>query len=83
MKHTTTLASGVAIMVLLSGCGHTVGDRALSGAGIGAGVGAVGAAVAGGSVATGAVVGAAVGAAAGAATDSKDVNLGKPVWKKH
>ncbi len=71
-----------AVLILLSGCGTSTTDRALSGAGIGAGVGALGSAVTGGNAVTGAVVGGAVGAAAGGLTKEKDVNLGKPVWKR-
>ena len=60
----------ISLVVLLSGllcaCGHTRGERALSGAAIGAGVGAVGASVAHGNALTGAAIGAGVGAAAGA-----------------
>ncbi|MBI1276033.1 hypothetical protein GC177_08690 [bacterium] len=71
----------MAALLLLSACGQTTGDRALSGAGLGAGVGAVGSAVTGGSALTGAVVGGAVGAAAGALTNERDVNLGRPIWR--
>lgn len=78
---TLTLLSSVAAMMLLSACGESRGDRALSGAGIGAGVGAVGSAVTGGNPVTGAVVGGAVGAAAGAVTDQRDVDLGRPAWR--
>ena len=67
--------------LLITACGHSKSDRALSGAGIGAGAGAVGGALVGGSATTGAVVGGAVGAATGALTDEDDVNLGKPVWR--
>ena len=73
---TIILAAG-----MLTACGESKSDRALSGAGIGAGVGAVGSALTGGSPLTGAVIGGAVGAAGGAITDSDDVNLGKPVWR--
>ncbi len=52
----------------LAGCGHTRGERALSGGAIGAGVGAVGAEVLGGDPVTGAIVGGAVGAGTGALT---------------
>lgn len=62
--------------VALVGCGHSRGERALSGAGIGAGVGAAGAAVTGGDPVTGAAVGAGAGAAAGALTDEDDIDLG-------
>lgn len=77
-----TIAIGVSLVALVA-CGHSTSDRALSGAGIGAGVGAVGGAVAGADPVTGAVVGGAVGAAAGALTDERDVNLGKPWWRKN
>jgi osmotically inducible lipoprotein OsmB len=75
---TTTL---VVTIALLTGCGESTGDRALSGGAIGAGVGAVTGAVVGGSPGTGAVIGGAVGAAAGGLTKKKDVDLGKPVWR--
>jgi hypothetical protein len=66
--------------LVLSGCGTTPGDRAVSGAGIGAAGGAViGAMV--GMPATGAAIGAAAGATTGAATSPSTVDLGKPVWK--
>jgi hypothetical protein len=52
----------------LAGCGHTTGERALSGGAIGAGVGAVGAEALGGDPLTGAVVGGAVGAGTGVLT---------------
>jgi len=74
--------SVLAILTLLTACGETTGDRALSGAGLGAAAGAVGTAVVGGSVASGALIGAGVGAAAGALTNSHQVNLGKPVWRR-
>ncbi len=76
---TTILA--VAAITLLSACGESTGDRALSGGAIGAGVGAVGGAVLGADPITGAVVGGAVGAATGGLTKKKDVDLGKPIWR--
>ena len=75
-----SMVSVLAIGVGLSACGHSQGDRALTGAGIGAGAGALGGAVVGHPVA-GAVVGGAAGAATGALTDSDDINFGKPIWK--
>jgi osmotically inducible lipoprotein OsmB len=51
----------------LAGCGHSMGDRALSGGAIGAGGGAVAGAVLGNPLA-GALVGGAAGAGIGAAT---------------
>ena len=81
MKNPKTLTA-VALVTLLTACGHTTGDRALSGGAIGAGTGAVGSAVLGSDPVTGAVVGGAVGAAAGAMTDEDDINLGKPAWRR-
>jgi osmotically inducible lipoprotein OsmB len=75
------VALAAALILPLSACGESTGDRALSGGAIGAGAGALGGAVLGGSPATGAIVGGAVGAATGALTDKRDVNLGKPAWR--
>jgi uncharacterized membrane protein len=77
--HTTAIA--LVAITMLSACGTSKSDRALSGGGLGAGAGAVGAAVLGANPVTGAVVGGAVGAATGALTDKDDVDLGKPVWR--
>ena len=82
MRHSKQIFALIATLMLLTACGSTKGDRALSGAGIGAGVGAVTGAVVGGSPVTGAVIGGAVGAAGGALTKEKDIDLGKPVWRK-
>ena len=79
-KLQNTMISIVAL-TLVAACGHSTGDRALSGAGIGAGVGAVGGAIVGGDPVDGALIGGAVGGAAGALTSSKDINLGKPIWR--
>lgn len=68
-------------LISLAACGERTSDRAISGAGIGAGVGAVTGAVVGGSPLGGAAIGGAIGAAAGGLTKSKDVDLGKPVWR--
>lgn len=81
MKYLTHTTVMVTVLTLLTACGESTGDRALSGGAIGAGVGAVGGAVLGGDPVTGAVVGGAVGAAAGGLTKKKDVDLGKPVWR--
>lgn len=81
MKYSHTVAAAV-LALMLAACGHTKGDRALSGAGIGAGAGAVGGAIVGGDPVTGAVVGGALGGAAGAITDEDDVDLGKPAWRR-
>lgn len=75
------IALTVAGLLVLAGCGQTVGDRALSGGAIGAGAGAIGGLLLG-SPATGAAIGGAIGAAAGAVTDNSEVNLGKPIWRQ-
>lgn len=74
-------AAVLTALIVLSACGNTTSDRALSGAGIGAGVGAVGSAVVGGGLLPGALIGGAVGAAAGGLTSSNQVDLGKPIWR--
>jgi len=79
MKHAIVIAT--LSLLTLAACGESKGDRALSGGAIGAGAGAVGGALVGASV-TGAVLGGAVGAGTGALTDKKDIDLGKPVWRK-
>ncbi len=81
MKHIKTATVMFTALTLLTACGESTGDRALSGGAIGAGVGAVTGAVVGGHAGTGAIIGGAVGAAAGGLTKKKDVDLGKPVWR--
>ena len=76
------LIIALCIILLLTACGSTKSDRAISGAGLGAGAGALAGGLTGGSVLTGAAIGAAGGAAAGALTDEDDVNLGRPVWRR-
>lgn len=74
--------SAVVILGLaLAGCGHTVPDRTLSGAGIGAAAGAVIGAFAG-APAAGAAIGAAVGGVTGAVTRPSQVDLGRPIWRQ-
>ena len=75
------LASLLAIGVLLSACGTTTSDRAVSGGLLGAGTGAIiGSAT--GSAGTGALIGGLGGAAIGAVTSSRDINLGQPLWRR-
>lgn len=62
-------------VLVVTACGNTKGERALSGGAIGAGVGAVGSAIVGGSIAGGALIGAGVGAVTGAITDKDQINL--------
>jgi osmotically inducible lipoprotein OsmB len=61
--------------ILLAGCGTQAGDRMISGAGIGAGAVAIAGPI---GIGTGAVI----GGVTGVLTPSKNVNLGKPAWKK-
>lgn len=74
-------AAVVVLGLALAGCGHTVPDRTLSGAGIGAAAGAVIGAFAG-APGAGAAIGAAVGGVAGAVTRPSEVNLGRPIWRQ-
>jgi osmotically inducible lipoprotein OsmB len=67
-------------LLSLTACGETMGDRAVSGAGIGAGVGLLGGALAGAPLA-GALVGGALGAGAGMLTTPNQVDLGRPAWR--
>ena len=80
MKSLTSIAALFLLVFVLSACGTSTSDRALSGAGIGAGVGALGGWMVG-APAGGALIGGAVGAGAGALTDKDQINLGKPVWR--
>jgi peptidoglycan hydrolase-like protein with peptidoglycan-binding domain len=75
-------ASSCVLALALGGCGDNTQDRALSGAGIGAAGGAVLGAVTGLTMAEGVLLGTAAGALTGAVTDSSQINLGKPVWRK-
>jgi hypothetical protein len=70
----------VASALLLSACGATQADRAMSGAGIGAVAGVIGGAMLG-APSVGLLLGAAAGASVGAATSPAQVDLGKPVWR--
>jgi hypothetical protein len=78
--------TGFAVLALaglaLSGCGHRPGERAVSGGLLGAGAGAGLAALTGGSVGTGALIGGAAGAAGGALTSGRNVNFGRPAWRR-
>lgn len=67
--------------IALAGCGNTVGDRGLSGAGIGAAGGAVIGAMVGAPL-VGAAIGAGAGATVGAVTSPSAVDLGRPVWER-
>ena len=75
--------SALAILgLILTACGSSTTDRALSGGGIGAAAGAGTSAVTGGNPITGGLLGGAAGAAAGALTDEDDIDLGDPIWNR-
>ncbi|TAD87212.1 MAG: hypothetical protein EAZ99_18400 [Alphaproteobacteria bacterium] len=80
MRLTTKLAGASLLILSLSACGNSQGDRAISGGAIGAGAGLLGGALLG-APATGAVLGGIGGAATGALTDPKTINLGRPIWR--
>ena len=66
--------------LVLSACGTTTSDRAVSGGLLGAGTGAIIGSVTG-SAGNGALIGGLGGAAIGALTSSRDINLGEPIWR--
>jgi hypothetical protein len=70
----------IATAALLSACGYSTGDRAVSGGLLGAGAGAAIGSLSG-SAGTGALIGGAAGAAGGALTSPGTVNLGRPAWR--
>ncbi|TAF13785.1 MAG: hypothetical protein EAZ74_05095 [Alphaproteobacteria bacterium] len=67
--------------LMITSCGHTQADRAISGAGLGAATGLVAGAAVGGAAGTGMLVGAGVGAALGGLSDESKINLGRPWWR--
>ena len=72
----------VTAVVLLTACGSTTQDRAISGGGIGAAGGAIIGAVTGLTVLQGALIGTGVGAALGGLTSADRFNLGEPFWRQ-
>lgn len=77
MKHNAIKAvAALVVVTMLSACGDTKGQRALSGGGIGAGAGTVGAVLLNANPVAGALIGGAAGAATGAMTTKKDIDLG-------
>ena len=73
------LAATMSLLVL-SACGTSPQERAISGGAMGAAAGGVGGLLLDRPVA-GALLGGTAGAAAGALTDEDQIDLGKPVWK--
>ncbi len=65
----------IAVLLAVSACGDTTGQRAVSGGAIGAGAGALGSVVLGANPVAGAVIGGAAGAATGALTNKDQINL--------
>lgn len=78
--HRSIASVFVGVGLLVSACGTSTGDRAVSGAGIGAAVGTIIGAVTGLSLLQGALIGAAAGGLTGGLTSSDVINLGDPVW---
>ena len=62
------------VAIILGGCGTTMGDRGLAGAGIGAGIGVVGGP-------PGVILGGVVGAGVGMISSPRQINLGRPFWR--
>ena len=78
---TKRIALAIVAILGLAACGTETDDRTLGGAAVGAAAGAgVGALFGGVGAIPGALIGGAVGAGTGYVTDSKDVNLGEPLW---
>jgi hypothetical protein len=75
-----TAAAFLCSVLILSGCGTTTGDRAVSGGLLGAGTGALIGSVAG-SAGKGALIGGLGGMALGALTSPRQVNFGEPIWR--
>ena len=78
MNH-MVLAATMSLLVL-SACGTSTQDRAISGGAMGAAAGGVAGLLLDRPVA-GALLGGGAGAAPGARTHADQINLGKPVWK--
>lgn len=75
-------AALTAVLLLLTACGTTPQDRAITGAGIGAAGGAILGAITGLTVVEGALIGAGAGGITGALTDNRLINLGAPIWEQ-
>jgi hypothetical protein len=75
--------SGLALFVLLAGCGSSQPGRLSGGTAIGAATGAAFGLIGGPvGVVVGAGIGAGVGALTSTNTSAKQVDLGKPVWDR-
>jgi osmotically inducible lipoprotein OsmB len=74
MKKNSTMM--LAMLMVLTACGNTPGQRALSGGAMGAGAGTVGAVLLDANPVAGALIGGAAGAVTGAATTKKQIDMG-------
>src|SRR6266478_4786685 len=81
MRTSSSLSMLLSLSLLLSACGTTQSDRALSGGLLGAGTGAVIGSVTGSAV-NGAIFGGLGGAALGALASPRVLNLGTPLWRQ-
>jgi hypothetical protein len=75
-RKSVSMILSLALLMTVSACGNTPGQRALSGGAIGAGAGTVGAVLLDTNPVAGAVIGAAAGAVTGAVTSKKQIDLG-------
>lgn len=80
-RNIATAAILVSLSLGLAGCGHSVGDRAISGGAIGAGAGVAAGAILGAPLLPAALIGGALGAGTGALTSPRAIDLGKPAWE--
>ena len=76
MKKYNKFVCYLVVAGLISACGDTSGQRALSGGAIGAGAGTVGAVLFHGNPMAGLIIGGAAGAVTGAVTNKSQINLG-------
>ncbi|RJF86776.1 hypothetical protein D3874_06885 [Oleomonas cavernae] len=82
MRNLIGICAAGLLAVSVAGCGSSPTDRAISGGLIGAGLGAGTAAVTGGSIGTGVLIGGLGGAVIGGVTSDRDIDAGRPVWKR-
>ena len=72
----------LALLLVLSACGSTWEDRALTGGAMGAGAGALlGLVIPGIGPPIGAAIGAGVGAGTGALTTKEEIDIGDPIYR--
>lgn len=76
LRKVSVIIASVAVVLIVSACGNTPGQRALSGGAIGAGAGTAGALLLDANPVAGALIGGAAGAVTGAVTNKGQINLG-------